>query len=348
MEKIDAGEAAWWKDRTERCNCVSAPRRNARSRSRRRKSISGGRGRSLDEYIIYCRLCAQVEALMNAPIETADQKLRARARRVIPGGMFGHMRSDTLPAGYPQFFERAKGCHVWDVNGRRYLDLMCSWGPIVLGHNHPVVTEAVQRQMSQGDCMDGPSERMVELAERFGRTPPHADWAMFAKNGTDATTTCVMLARAGTGRRKILAAQGAYHGAVPWCSPHPLGVTAEDRAHMIYYVYNDIRSLEAAIESAGADLAGVIVSAFRHDYGFNSDAERGIRQTRPRIVRRKRRGAYPRRRAGWISAQPAWELGSHRRSAGSQLLEPGHRERYALAAVTGLRSLFARTLRRSS
>ena len=122
---------------------------------------------------------------MNVLTETPDQKLRARARRVIPGGMYGHMRSEALPSGYPQFFERAAGCHIWDVNGRRYLDFMCSWGPIVLGHNHPVVTEAVQRQMAQGDCMDGPSERMVELAERLVGLLPHADWAIFAKNGTD-------------------------------------------------------------------------------------------------------------------------------------------------------------------
>jgi glutamate-1-semialdehyde 2,1-aminomutase len=195
--------------------------------------------------------------MMNIQAETADQKLRARARRVVPGGMYGHMRASGLPAGYPQFFERGEGCHLWDVDGRRYVDFMCSWGPIILGHKHPAVTEAVQRQMAAGDCLNGPTERMVELAERLVRLIPHAEWALFSKNGTDATTTCVTIARAASGRRKILAARGAYHGAVPWCTPHPLGVTAEDRAHLIEYVYND--------------LAGVIVSAFRHDYGFDQE-----------------------------------------------------------------------------
>jgi 4-aminobutyrate aminotransferase-like enzyme len=94
----------------------------------------------------------------------------ARARRVVPGGMFGHMRASGLPAGYPQFFERGEGCHLWDVDGRRYVDFMCSWGPIILGHKHPAVTEAVQRQMAAGDCLNGPTERMVEVAERLVRS----------------------------------------------------------------------------------------------------------------------------------------------------------------------------------
>ena len=101
---------------------------------------------------------------MNMQVETADQKLRARARRVIPGGMYGHMRADGLPAGYPQFFARGEGCHIWDVDGRRYVDFMCSWGPNILGHKHPAVLEAVQRQLEAGDCLNGPTERLVELA----------------------------------------------------------------------------------------------------------------------------------------------------------------------------------------
>jgi glutamate-1-semialdehyde 2,1-aminomutase len=108
---------------------------------------------------------------------------------------------------------------------------------------------------------------MVELAERLVALVPHADWAMFQKNGTDATTTCAMIARAATGRRKVLVARGAYHGAVPWCSPYPLGATAEDRAHVIAYDYNDEASLMAAADQAAGDLAAVFVSGFRHDYG---------------------------------------------------------------------------------
>jgi glutamate-1-semialdehyde 2,1-aminomutase len=273
---------------------------------------------------------------MNIQVETADQRLRARARQVVPGGMFGHMRASGLPAGYPQFFERGEGCHLWDVDGRRYVDFMCSWGPIILGHKHPAVTEAVQRQMAAGDCLNGPTERMVELAERLVRLVPHADWALFSKNGTDATTTCVTVARAASGRRKILAARGAYHGAVPWCTPHPLGVTAEDRAHLIEYVYNDVSSLEAAVDKAGDDLAGVIVSAFRHDYGFDQELPSAEFAKRARelcddkgaalIVDDVRAGFRLTLRGSWdlLGVQP--DL-----SAWSKAIANG----YALSAVTG-------------
>ena len=200
-----------------------------------------------------------------------DQSLRERASRVVPGGMWGHMRAGGLPAGYPQFFARGEGCYLWDVDGRKYLDFMCSWGPVVLGHRHPAVDAAARRQMEQGDCLNGPSERMVELAERMVGLVTHADWALFSKNGTDATTTCVTLARGATGKRKVLLANGAYHGAVPWCSPHPYGVMSEDRAHILYFDYNDVASLEAAVDRAGNDLAAIVVSAFRHDYGLDQE-----------------------------------------------------------------------------
>jgi glutamate-1-semialdehyde 2,1-aminomutase len=207
--------------------------------------------------------------LLDSKIGPRDQALRDRAKRVVPGGMYGHMRAEGLPAGYPQFFVRGDGCHLWDVDGRQYLDFMCSWGPVVVGHRHPAVDEAVVHQMQQGDCLNGPTERMVELAERLTGLVTHADWALFSKNGTDATTTCVTLARGATGKRKILLARGAYHGAVPWCTPHPFGVTPEDRTHIIYFNYNDVASLEAAVDQAGNDLAGILVSAFRHDYGHD-------------------------------------------------------------------------------
>jgi len=273
---------------------------------------------------------------MNIQVETADQKLRARARRVIPGGMYGHMRADGLPAGYPQFFARGEGCHIWDVDGRRYVDFMCSWGPNILGHKHPAVLEAVQRQLALGDCLNGPTERLVELAEHLVDLIPAADWAQFCKNGTDATTTCVTLARAGTGRRKILAARGAYHGAVPWCTPHPLGVTAEDRTHLIEYVYNDVASLEAAVSKAGDDLAGVIASAFRHDYGFDQELPDADFARRARDLCDKTGAALilDDVRAGFrLTLHGSWDLVGVRPdlSAWSKAIANGH----ALSAVTG-------------
>ena len=200
-----------------------------------------------------------------------DQALRRRAHRVIPGGMWGHQNAASLPPGYPQFFSRADGCRVWDVDGREYVDLMCSWGPILLGHRHSTVDAAYQRQAADGACLNGPAPVLVELAELLVDQIAHADWAMFQKNGSDATTTCVTLARAGTGRRKVLVARGSYHGAVPWCSPSLVGVTSEDRAHVIPYDYNDIESVHAAVLQAGDDLAAIMVTAFRHDMGRDQE-----------------------------------------------------------------------------
>jgi glutamate-1-semialdehyde 2,1-aminomutase len=198
---------------------------------------------------------------------TRDQALRARARRVIPGGMWGHMDAARLPPDYPQYFARAEGGRIWDVDGRGYLDFLGGWGPVVLGHRDPEVEAAAREQAALGDCMNGPSERLVELAELLAETIPHCDWAMLAKNGTDATTICVTVARAATGRRKVLVARGAYHGAAPWCTPRLAGVTAEDRIHLVPYEYNGPTSLEQAAAAAEGDLAAVIVSAFRHDLG---------------------------------------------------------------------------------
>lgn len=214
---------------------------------------------------------SQAADLSTAIATPADGALRARARRVIPGGLWGHLDAARLPEGYPQFFARAEGCRLWDVDGREYVDLMCSWGPIVLGHHHPAVEEAAFRQARAGDCMNGPAPVLVELAELVVELVPHADWCLFGKNGTDATTACVTIARAGTGRRKVLVARGSYHGAAPWCTPSLAGVTAEDRAHLLHFEYNDIASLEAAADQAGGDLAAVIVTAFRHDLGRDQE-----------------------------------------------------------------------------
>ncbi|BDG74449.1 aminotransferase class III-fold pyridoxal phosphate-dependent enzyme [Roseomonas fluvialis] len=196
-----------------------------------------------------------------------DAALRGRARRVIPGGLWGHLNAANLPEGYPQFFASAEGCRLRDADGREFVDLMCAWGPMVLGYRHPAVEDAARRQAERGDAMNGPAPILVDLAETLVDMIPHADWCLLEKNGTDATTACVTIARAGTGRRKVLVARGSYHGAAPWCTPSLAGVTAEDRAHILHFDYNDAASLQAAAEDAKGDLAAVIVTAFRHDMG---------------------------------------------------------------------------------
>ncbi|MBP9183808.1 MAG: aminotransferase class III-fold pyridoxal phosphate-dependent enzyme [Fuscovulum sp.] len=209
---------------------------------------------------------------MTAPLANSrDLALLDRARQVIPNGMWGHMATRMIAPGYPQFFARADGCRVWDVDGNDYIDFMCAWGPNVLGYHHPRVEAAALTQLKAVDSGNGPTETTVELAELMTATLDHADWCMFQKNGTDATTACVTIARAGTGRRKVLVARGAYHGAVPWCSPSIVGVTAEDRAHLIAFDWGDIASLEAAVDQAGDDLAAILLTAFRHDAGRDQE-----------------------------------------------------------------------------
>ena len=202
---------------------------------------------------------------------TVDAAWRERAKAVMPNGMYGHQSARALPEGYPQFMVRGQGGRVWDVDGNEYIDFMCSYGPIVLGHHHPRVEAAVRAQEALADCQNGPSPVMVELAELLVHTVEHADWSMFAKNGTDATTMCVTIARAATGKRKVLVAKGAYHGAAPWCTPNPSGVVAEDRAHLLHYRFNDLDSVVAAVEQCDDDLAAIVVSPFKHDARFDQE-----------------------------------------------------------------------------
>lgn len=211
----------------------------------------------------------------------ADADLRRRAAAVIPGGMYGHQSAGPLPPEYPQFMRAGLGARVWDVDGNEYVDLMCSYGPVVLGHRHPAVEQAACAQAALADCQNGPGEAMVELAELLVGTVRHADWAMFAKNGTDATTMCCTIARAQTGRSRILAAKGAYHGAAPWCTPRLAGVTAADRANIGYYTFNDLASAQAA--AADEEPAAIVVTPFRHDAGFDQELvdpefARGLRE----------------------------------------------------------------------
>lgn len=194
-----------------------------------------------------------------------DRDLRRRAEAVIPGGMYGHQSVGLLPDDYPQFFRSGDGAHITDADGRRYLDLMCAYGPNLFGYANPKIDAAYVRQLGQGDALTGPTGLMVELAEAFVALVSHADWAMFCKNGTDATTMAMMTARQHTGRKTLVLARGAYHGAAPWCTPRPAGTTAEDKANQVFCAYNDIASLEAAVAKAGDDIAAIFAAPFRHD-----------------------------------------------------------------------------------
>ncbi len=194
-----------------------------------------------------------------------DAQLRERAKKVIPNGMYGHQSTRLLPANFPQWFSRAEGAYLWDVDGNRYLDLMCGYGTNLFGYRDERVDEAVATQLAVADNMTGPSPLMVDLAEQFVSMVSHAEWAMFCKNGTDATTMAVTVARAETKRRHVIVAEYAYHGSAPWCTPIPAGVVPEQRAHISSCVYNDVDSLDEAVAAAGDDLAAVVVAPFKHD-----------------------------------------------------------------------------------
>ncbi|MEO8114117.1 MAG: aminotransferase class III-fold pyridoxal phosphate-dependent enzyme [Phenylobacterium sp.] len=194
-----------------------------------------------------------------------DRELRDRAAAVIPGGMYGHQSTGLLPDDYPQFFSKAKGARLWDADGNELLDFMCAYGPNLFGYGDAAIDKAYIDQLGIGDTLTGPTEVMVELAEQFTAMVTHADWAIFCKNGTDATSMALVTARAHTRKKTIILAKGAYHGAAPWCTPRPTGTTAEDKANQVFCAYNDVASLEAAAAKAGDDLAAIFAAPVKHD-----------------------------------------------------------------------------------
>ena len=194
------------------------------------------------------------------------QGLFERARRVVPAGIYGHQTPRMLVEGaYPYFFERGEGARVWDVDGNEYLDFLCSYGPIVLGHCHPAVEAAAAARQQRGDCFNGPTPLWVELAERLVSLTPWSAWTVFAKNGSDVCTWAVAVAREHTGRRKVVKAKGAYHGTHGWTTPLPAGTLAAERAEVLEFRWNDLEALERLVRTHAGDVAAIILAPFRHD-----------------------------------------------------------------------------------
>ena len=204
-------------------------------------------------------------------LNETDISLKQKADKYIPGGMYGHQTVKNLTTSYPQFLSGGKGAEIFDMDGKSYIDLMCSYGPIVLGHQNSKVDYAAQAQSQIGDCLNAPGPKLVELCELLVNSIRHADWAILAKNGTDATTACLTIARAKTKKSIILAVKGSYHGAAPWCTPSLAGVLPTDRAAMKYFNYNDFESFESAVKESGDDLAGVIITPFKHIEGQDQE-----------------------------------------------------------------------------
>jgi glutamate-1-semialdehyde 2,1-aminomutase len=194
-----------------------------------------------------------------------SQELFARAAKVIPGGIYGHESPAlTVPGAFPYYAARGEGAHYWDVDGNEFIDWMCGYGPMVLGYNHPKVEEAVTEQRKLGDTMNHPGPLQVELAELMVDTVAIADWAVFAKNGSDTTSWSVQVAREFTGRKKVLCAKGEYHGAHAWCSPGHGGIIEEDLQHVHRFEWNDIASFDALVAEHAGQIAAVITTPFHH------------------------------------------------------------------------------------
>lgn len=191
--------------------------------------------------------------------------LFARARKVIPGGIYGHVTpAATVPGAMPIFAAEGRGCRYRDADGNEFIDFMCGYGPMLLGYHHPEVEAAAAEARARGSAFNHPTELTVALAEVLVERIDFADWAVFAKNGSDLTTWAVQVAREATGRRKVLKVRGAYHGTHAWCSPGHGGLLAEDRAHVAEFAWNDEAALEELFRRHRDDVAAVIVTPFHH------------------------------------------------------------------------------------
>jgi len=194
-----------------------------------------------------------------------------RAQRLMPGGVNSPVRAFRAVGGTPLFFERACGAHLWDAEGRRYIDYVGSWGPMLAGHTHPAVVEAVQAAAARALSFGAPTEAESELAEALVRLVPSLERVRLVSSGTEATMTAIRLARGFTGRSLIVKFEGCYHGhadallvkagsgALTFGNPSSAGVPPETAAHTVVLDYNDISQIDSFFERQGKQIAAVIV-----------------------------------------------------------------------------------------
>ncbi len=208
-----------------------------------------------------------------------SQELFARAKKVLPGGVDSPVRAFRAVGGEPLFIERGQGAYVWDADGNRYIDYVGSWGPLILGHAHPAVIEALARAAERGTSYGMPSALEVELAEMIVAAVPSVEMVRFVNSGTEATMTALRLARAYTGRARIVKFEGCYHGhadsllvqagsgvatlGLPDSPGVPRGATQDT----LVARYNDIASVEAMFAQYGKEIAAVIVEPVAGNMG---------------------------------------------------------------------------------
>ena len=205
------------------------------------------------------------------PNTDANVNLFERARQVIPGGVNSPVRAFRAVGGTPRFVKRAQGPYFWDANDQRYIDYIGSWGPMILGHGHPAVLEAVQKAALDGFSFGAPTEREIELAEEIIRRVPSLEMVRLVSSGTEAAMSAIRLARGATGRSKFIKFEGCYHGhadallvkagsgLATFGNPTSAGVPPEVVQHTLVLEYNNLAQLEEAFALHGPELACVMI-----------------------------------------------------------------------------------------
>ena len=203
-----------------------------------------------------------------------------RAKKVIPGGVNSPVRAFRAVGGTPRFVQRAQGAYFWDADGKRYIDYIGSWGPMILGHGHPAVLEAVQKALVDGFSFGAPTEREVELAEEIIKLVPSIEMLRLVSSGTEAAMSALRLARGATGRSKIIKFEGCYHGhsdallvkagsgLATFGSPTSAGVPPEVVQHTLVLEYNNIAQLEECFALHGSNTACLMIEPIAGNMNF--------------------------------------------------------------------------------
>ena len=210
----------------------------------------------------------------------SNQSLFERAQRVIPGGVNSPVRAFRAVGGTPRFIARADGPYIFDAEGQRYIDYIGSWGPMILGHGHPAVLQAVQKAALDGFSFGAPTEREIELAEEILQLVPSMEQLRLVSSGTEAAMSALRLARGATGRAKIVKFEGCYHGhadallvkagsgLATFGNPTSAGVPPEVVQHTLVLEYNNLAQLDEAFALHGAGIACVMIEPIAGNMNF--------------------------------------------------------------------------------